>query len=61
METEVITLRVPKSWKLALAAQAESADYPSLNAMMLEALDMEFDLPVEPYMGDRIDSWWEMI
>lgn len=40
-----ITLREPRSWHLALASLAESADYPSLNAILLEALDMVFDLP----------------
>lgn len=50
MESEELTIRVPKGWKLALTALAESADYPSLNAMMLEALDLEFDLPREEWM-----------
>ena len=61
METAEITIRVPKSWKLALTSLSESADYPSLNAMMLEMLDMEFELPREEGMGERIDSWWENI
>jgi len=61
METEEFTIRVPKSWGLALTSLAESADYPSLNAMMLETLDIEFDLPKEEWMGDRVDSWWEKL
>lgn len=61
METTEITLRVPRSWAIKLASLVEVGEYPSLNSMLLEVLHLEFDMPSEPYMGDRIDSWWEMI
>ena len=61
METEEITLRVPKDWKLTLTSLAESADYPSLNAMLLELVLEAFEMPLVPWMPDRIDQWWEMV
>jgi len=30
-------------------------------ATILEALDMEFQLPKEEWMRGRIDEWWEKI
>lgn len=61
METTEITIKVPRSWAIKLASLANEGDYPSLNAMLLEALDMEFYLPREEWMGERMDSWWDMV
>jgi hypothetical protein len=36
---------IPKSWREDASVLAKSADFPSLNAMLLDALDMMFDLP----------------
>ncbi len=56
-----ISIRIPKSWQLKLASCVEAADYPSLNAMILELLDEAYDLPREEWMVGNIDEWWEKL
>lgn len=47
MDTAEIIIRVPKRWKEELERMAKEADYQSLNAMLLECLEMDFCLPHE--------------
>jgi hypothetical protein len=61
METAELTIRIPRSWLFTLSSMAECVDYPSMNAMMIELLYMEFDLPHEDWMVGTIDEWWTLI